>query len=257
MQSKLKGKLKNLTLLIGCSLFVMSAEAKVTVFAAASMTNALQEVADGYKKANPQEEIVFSFASSSVLARQINEGAPADIFVSADQKWMDFLVQKQAIEPQTRTNLVANRLVMIAPADSKLTTVNLTDKQWQQALKDSYLAVGDPDHVPAGLYAKAAFTYLNQWDDVNKKLARADNVRKALLLVEKGESPLGVVYATDAAASQKVKIVATFPAQSHPPVEYPTAMVKGHDNAESRAFFQYMTSPESKAVWEKYGFKAE
>jgi len=254
---QLKNKLKTVVVLIGCALFTLIAEAKVTVFAAASMTNALQEVADSYKKAHPQEDIVFSFASSSVLARQIGEGAPADIFVSADQKWMDFLAEKQAIEKQTRVNLVTNRLVMIAPKNSNLTSVNLTDKQWQQELNGSFLAVGDPDHVPAGLYAKAAFTYLNQWDDINKKLARADNVRKALLLVEKGESPLGVVYATDAAASRKVKVVATFPAESHPPVEYPAAVVKGRDNADNQAFFQYLTSPESKQIFEKYGFTAK
>lgn len=251
---QLKNKLKTVAVLIGFALSAAGAEAKVTVFAAASMTNALQEIADGYKRTNPQEEIVFSFASSSVLARQISEGAPADIFVSADQKWMDFLAEKQEIETKTRTDLVANRLVMIAPKNSRLTDVDLSDKQWQQALNNSYLAVGDPDHVPAGLYAKAAFTYLNQWDDINKKLARADNVRKALLLVEKGESPLGVVYATDAAASRKVKIVATFPVESHPPVEYPAAIVKGHDNEENRTFFQYMLSSQAKSVLEKYGF---
>lgn len=251
---RLKDKLKTIVILTGCTLSAVSPEAKVTVFAAASMTNALQEVAESYKQANPQEDIVFSFASSSVLARQISEGAPADIFVSADQKWMDFLAEKQSVEQSIRTDLVTNRLVMIAPKNSPLTNVDLTDKQWQQTLKDSYLAVGDPDHVPAGLYAKAAFTYLNQWDDINKKLARADNVRKALLLVEKGESPLGVVYATDAAASPKVKVVATFPVESHPPVEYPTAIVQGHDNAENRMFFQYLISPQSKIILEKYGF---
>ncbi|PVX32711.1 molybdate transport system substrate-binding protein [Pasteurella langaaensis DSM 22999] len=250
-------QLNRLLVVLGLSLVTLAAEAKVTVFAAASMTNALEEVTEQYKKVNPNEEVVLSFASSSVLARQITEGAPADVFVSADQKWMNFLADKQAIVPETRSNLVGNKLVMIAPKESKIKSVDLTNDKWQKLLEGSFLAVGDPDHVPAGIYAKTAFTYLKQWDAVEKKLARADNVRKALLLVEKAESPLGVVYATDAAAGKNVKVVATFPAESHLPIEYPVAIVKGHDNPETKAFFDYLKSDSAKAVYEKFGFTAK
>ncbi|TDQ57172.1 molybdate transport system substrate-binding protein [Mesocricetibacter intestinalis] len=241
----------------GAMLVSLSLQAKVTVFAAASMTNALQEVAAAYKKVNPEEEIVFSFASSSVLARQISEGAPADIFVSADQKWMNYLAEKQWIIADSRSDLVGNRLVMIAPKSSKITALDLTDEIWQRELKSSFLAVGDPEHVPAGIYAKSAFIYLNQWSALENKLARTDNVRKSLLLVEKGEAPLGVVYATDAAVSSNVKVVAVFPPESHAPVEYPVALVKAHDNAESRAFLNYMKSAAAKEIYAKFGFSAK
>ncbi|QIM68665.1 molybdate ABC transporter substrate-binding protein [Basfia succiniciproducens] len=252
--SKIKNIFIGLTLSCAVSLF---AEAKVTVFAAASMTNALEEVASDYKKVNPNEDIVFSFASSSVLARQITEGAPADIFISADQKWMDFLAEKDEIVKDSRVDLVGNKLVMIAPKTSKIEKVDLTNDKWQTALDKTYLSVGDPDHVPAGIYAKTAFTYLNQWAALENKLARAKNVRDALRLVEQGESPLGVVYATDAAISQKVKVVAIFPAESHPPVEYPAVIVKNKDNQESKAFFNYLKSDKAKTVFEKFGFSAK
>lgn len=250
-------QLNRLLMVLGLSIATFAVEAKVTVFAAASMTNALEEVAAQYKKVNPNEEIIFSFASSSVLARQISEGAPADLFVSADQKWMNFLAEKQAIEPETRSDLVGNKLVMIAPKNSKIEVVDLSNNKWQSQLAGTFLAVGDPDHVPAGIYAKAAFSYLKQWDTLEKKLARADNVRKALLLVEKAESPLGVVYATDAAAGKNVKVVATFPEQSHPAIEYPVAIVKDHDNQATKAFLSYLKSDSAKAVYEKFGFTAK
>lgn len=250
-------QLNRLLIVLGLSIATFAVEAKVTVFAAASMTNALEEVAAQYKKVNPNEEIIFSFASSSVLARQISEGAPADLFVSADQKWMNFLAEKQAIEPETCSDLVGNKLVMIASKNSKIEVVDLSNNKWQAQLAGTFLAVGDPDHVPAGIYAKAAFSYLKQWDTLEKKLARADNVRKALLLVEKAESPLGVVYATDAAAGKNVKVVATFPEQSHPAIEYPVAIVKDHDNQATKAFLSYLKSDSAKAVYEKFGFTAK
>ncbi|EIJ68807.1 molybdate ABC transporter substrate-binding protein [Pasteurella bettyae] len=252
-------KLKNIVvgLALSCAAISFSVQAKVTVFAAASMTNALQEVATEYKKVKPTEDVVFSFASSSVLARQITEGAPADMFISADQKWMDFLAEKNAIVPETRVDLVGNKLVMIAPKDSKTDKVDLTNDKWQTALNNTYLSVGDPEHVPAGIYAKTAFTYLKQWDALENKLARAKNVRDALRLVEQGESPLGVVYATDAAISEKVKVVATFPAESHPPVEYPMALIKEHDNQDTRAFLDYLKSDTAKAVFKKFGFSTK
>lgn len=168
---------------------------------------------------------------------------------------MDFLAEKGEIEAASRKTIAGNALVMIAPKESHIESVDLTDDQWQSALNGAFLAVGDPAYVPAGIYAKAAFTYLNQWDSLQKKLARADNVRKALLLVEKGEVPLGVVYQTDAMISaDNVKIVAVFPEKSHMPVEYPAAIVKGHERAETRDFFDYLHSAPAKAIFRQNGF---
>ncbi|MCK3658963.1 molybdate ABC transporter substrate-binding protein [Pasteurellaceae bacterium Pebbles2] len=234
-----------------------SAVAKITIFAAASMTNALQQVAEEYKKEKPNEEIVFSFASSSVLAKQIEQGAPADMFVSADLKWLDYLIEKKAIAENSRRILVGNNLVMIAPKNSKITQLDLSNSQWQAHLQGSYLAVGDPDHVPAGLYAKAALTHLGQWKDVEPKLARANNVRAALALVEQSESPLGIVYGTDAAASKKVNVVATFPEEAYPPVEYPVAITKGNERPDTNDFLNYLTSGKAKKVFIQYGFVAK
>lgn len=163
-----------------CAMLSVSAQAKLTVFAAASMTNVLEGMKTSYLKAHPEEEIDFSFASSSVLARQISQGAPADLFVSANQKWMDFLAEKNAIVPETRTNLVQNALVMIAPKNSQIAQLDVKNPQWQADLNGSYLAVGDPAHVPAGKYAQEALTSLNQWGGVEDKLARANNVRLCL-----------------------------------------------------------------------------
>lgn len=243
-----------LSTVAACAMLSVSAQAKLTVFAAASMTNVLEAAKTNYLKAHPEEEIDFSFASSSVLARQISQGAPADLFVSANQKWMDFLAEKNAIVPETRTNLVQNALVMIAPKNGQIAQLDVKNPQWQADLNGSYLAVGDPAHVPAGKYAQEALTSLNQWAGVEDKLARANNVRAALALVEQGESPLGIVYATDAVASQKVKVVATFPADSHAPIEYPAAIVTGHNNPESEAFLAYLKSDEAKAIFQKFGF---
>nr|WP_132023201.1 molybdate ABC transporter substrate-binding protein [Bisgaardia hudsonensis] len=232
----------------------LSTQAKITVFAAASMTNALEEVKTQYLQINPKAEIDLSFASSSTLARQISQGAPANIFISANQKWTDFLEKKEAIVKESRVNLVGNRLVMIAPKESNIMSVDLASSKWQSTLDNSYLAVGDPDHVPAGKYAKSAFIFLKQWDNLEAKLARANNVRGALALVEQGESPLGVVYATDAQASKKVKVVAIFPEDSHSPIVYPVTLIKGQDTEESKVFLSYLTSPESKKIFEKFGF---
>lgn len=249
---------KKAALVLLASLFMMqTAVAKVTVFAAASMTNALQQVAEDYKKQHPQQEIEFSFASSSVLAKQIDQGAPADIFLSANVKWMDFLTEKKALVENSKVILVKNGLVMIAPKASQVAKIDLTNAQWQQHLAGSYLAVGDPAHVPAGIYAKAALTNLGQWDAVENKLARANNVRAALALVEQGESPLGIVYSTDAQASQKVKVVATFPQNSYKAIEYPLAIVKDQDNQEVRAFYDYLKSAPAKKVLMEYGFITE
>ena len=237
--------------------FSFAASAKVTVFAAASMTDALQQVAKDYAKQNPKNKVVFSFASSSTLAKQIEEGAPADIFVSASNKWMKYLSEKDLTVKETEKVLVGNDLVLIAPAKSAVNSVDIAKVEWINALKDSYLSVGDPAHVPAGQYAEEALTKLNLWDKVQDRLARAKDVRGALALVERAEAPYGIVYSTDAKISQQVKTVAVFPADSHKPVVYPVSILKDHDNTDSRDFLKYLESDAAKKVLVGYGFSAK
>lgn len=237
--------------------FSFAASAKVTVFAAASMTDALQQVAKDYAKQNPKNEVVFSFASSSTLAKQVEEGAPADIFVSASNKWMKYLSEKDLAVKETEKVLVGNDLVLIAPVKSAVNSVDIAKGEWINALKDSYLSVGDPAHVPAGQYAEEALTKLNLWDKVQDRLARAKDVRGALALVERAEAPYGIVYSTDAKISQQVKTVAVFPADSHKPVVYPVSILKDHDNTDSRDFLKYLESDAAKKVLVGYGFSAK
>jgi molybdate transport system substrate-binding protein len=230
------------------------AAGKVTVFAAASLTNAMQDIAAQYQK-EKGVQVVSSFASSSTLARQIEQGAPADLFISADQQWMDYSISKQQIVENTRYTLLGNELVLVAAKASKIDKVEIDDKtQWIKLLGDSRLAVGDPDHVPAGIYAKEALQKLGAWSTLEPKLARASDVRGALALVEREEAPLGIVYGSDAIASKKVKVVGTFPASSHKPVEYPMAIVKDHEKPEVRAFYDYLKTPAASAIFKQYGF---
>lgn len=226
----------------------------ITVFAAASLTNALQDIATQYQK-EAQVNVVSSFASSSTLARQIDAGAPADIFISADQKWMDYAADKKNIDSASRKTLLGNSLVVIAPDNSPIKQLKI-DKQtpWVSLLKGGRLATGDPAHVPAGIYAQQALTSLGAWNSVAPHLAPAEDVRGALALVERGEAPLGIVYGSDAVASKGVKVVGTFPADSHPKVEYPLAIVKGHQNARVTAFWRYLQGPEAAAIFKQYGF---
>lgn len=228
--------------------------AKVTVFAAASLTNALQDIANDYQKANGVN-IVSSFASSSTLARQLAHGAPADLFISADQKWMDFAKAKQVIDEKSRVTLLGNELVLIAEQSSKLNNVTINEKtQWKSLLGNGRLAVGDPDHVPAGIYAKEALEKLGAWQTVSPLMARANDVRAALALVDRGEAPLGIVYGSDAMVSKGVKVVSVFPDNSHAAVEYPVAIVKGHDNPVVQGFYHYLSSPQAAEVFRRYGF---
>lgn len=255
--------MKNLTkistalLIAGLGFSVSASAAKVTVFAAASMTDALKQVAEDYTKQNPQNEVVFSFASSSTLAKQIEEGAPADIFVSASNKWMKYLSEKDLTVKETEKVLVGNDLVLIAPAKSAVNSVEISKGEWIDALKDSYLSVGDPAHVPAGQYAEEALTKLNLWDKVKDRLARAKDVRGALALVERAEALYGIVYSTDAKVSKNVKTVGIFPVDSHKPVVYPVAILKDHDNADSRDFLKYLESGVAKKVLVSYGFSVK
>ncbi|MFV8811860.1 molybdate ABC transporter substrate-binding protein [Yersinia enterocolitica] len=228
--------------------------ADITVFAAASLTNALQDIAVQYKK-EKQVDVVASYASSSTLARQIEQGAPADLFISADQQWMDYAIDKQQMVANTRYTLLGNELVLIAPKDSKITKVAIDKKtDWKKLLEGGRLAVGDPDHVPAGIYAKESLENLGAWATLAPEMARANNVRSAMALVERAEAPLGIVYGSDAIASDKVKVVGVFPEASHKPVEYPMAIVKGHENPTVTAFYDYLKSPAAAVIFKKYGF---
>lgn len=229
---------------------------KLTVFAAASLTNAMQDIASQYQKGQTVQ-IVSSFASSSTLARQIEQGAPADIFISADQQWMDYLSAKSAIDNRSRVTLLANKLVLIAPTASHPQPVSISKStHWNSLLKGQRLAVGDPDHVPAGIYARQALENLGSWQQLSPLMARSNSVRAALALVERDETPYGIVYASDALASKKVTVVGIFPPDSHQPVEYPLALVKGH-SASAGAFYRYLQGPEAAVIFKQYGFAAQ
>ncbi|HGK4839862.1 TPA: molybdate ABC transporter substrate-binding protein [Kluyvera georgiana] len=232
----------------------LAQDAKITVFAAASLTNAMQDIAKEYKK-EKNVDVVSSFASSSTLARQIEAGAPADLFISADQKWMDYAVDKKAIDAATRETLLGNSLVVVAPKASEQADIAVeANTPWTSLLKGGRLAVGDPDHVPAGIYAKEALQKLGAWETLSPKLAPAEDVRGALALVERSEAPLGIVYGSDAVASKGVKVVGTFPEDSHQKVEYPIAIIDGHKNATVSAFYDYLKGPQSSEIFKRYGF---
>lgn len=226
----------------------------ITVFAAASLTNAMQDIASQYQK-EKGVTVVSSFASSSTLARQLEQGAPADLFISADQQWMDDAVAKKSVITRTRYTLLGNDLVLIAPRSAAAKAVTLDPQtDWKTLLHGERLAVGDPDHVPAGIYAKEALQKLGAWDGVAPALAPANNVRAALALVERNETPYGIVYGSDAVASDKVQVVGRFPATSHKPVEYPMAIVNDHDTATVKAFYDYLKGPQAAAIFKHYGF---
>lgn len=232
----------------------MADETKITVFAAASLTNALQDIASAYKK-EKNVDVVASFASSSTLARQIEAGAPADLFISADQKWMDYAADEKSIDTATRQTLLGNSLVVVAPKASRQGEIAINTKtDWTHLLNGGRLAVGNPDHVPAGLYAKEALQKLGAWETLSPRLAPAEDVRGALALVERDEAPLGIVYGSDAVASKGVKVVGTFPEDSHQKVEYPMAVIDGHENAVVTAFYNYLKGPQASAIFKQYGF---
>lgn len=235
-------------------------QADVLIFAAASTTNAVNELARLAASEN-LPKIVPSFASSSALAKQIVNGAPADIFVSANVKWMDFLKERKLIEKRTRIDLVGNGLVLIAPTNGRLAKMPPADelsKVYPLAahLADGKLAMGNPDHVPAGLYGKEALTSLGLWATVEKNVAAAANVRAALALVERGEAEAGVVYSTDAAVvAKKVKIIGTFPESSHRRIIYPAAIIAGHANADVQNIYAFLASRKAAEIFQRYGFK--
>jgi molybdate transport system substrate-binding protein len=195
-----------------------------------------------------------SYAASSALARQIEAAAPADLFISADLEWMDYLAARRLIQPGSRVNLLGNRLVLIAPAGSAANFAVDRGMPLARTLGDGRLAMADPDSVPAGKYGKAALEALGAWNAVAARVARAENVRAALALVARGECPLGIVYATDAAAEPKVRVVGAFPTGTHPPIVYPAALTAASANPAARGFLEFLGSAETKPVFERYGF---
>jgi len=228
---------------------------QILVFAAASLTDAMQEASAAYGKTVPVT-VKSSFDSSAVLARQIEAGAPADVFFSADTKWMDYLQSRNLIQAASRKNVLGNRLVLIAPAQSQIQLKIAPHFPLAAALGKGRLATGDPDSVPAGRYARSALTNLGVWDEVAPRLARAENVRVALLYVARGEAPLGIVYASDALADKSVRVVDTFPADTHEPIVYPIALTTSAKK-QAAAFVAYLTGPQGHDIFVKYGFTVE
>jgi molybdate transport system substrate-binding protein len=225
------------------------------VFAAASLTEALRALAqDWAAKGHPAPRL--SFAASSALARQIEQGAPADLFASADEPWMDHLAQRDLIAPGTRVSPIGNALVLVTPAAQPRPVALARGTDLLGLLAGGRLAVGDPAHVPAGRYAQAALTWMGQWEALAPRLARAENVRAALLLVERGEAPFGIVYATDAAASRGVAVAGRFPPESHPPITYPFALTRrGAANPAAVALHAHLTGPAALPLWQRFGFQ--
>lgn len=243
-----------LKILISLALLLNSigayAEDKITVYAAASLTNALSEVSAQYSAA----KVVHAFAASSALAKQIENGAAADIFISADTKWMDYLQEKKRINNASRKDLLANTLVLIAPQGRGFKVSLDPSFDLAQAFTGK-LCTGDIDAVPAGIYAKQALSYLTWWQTIKSRVVGAQDVRAALVFVERGECAAGIVYATDAKISSKVELVATFPEASHLPIVYPAAQVNGsHSNKLASDYLNYLQSPRALAIFQKYGF---
>jgi molybdate transport system substrate-binding protein len=233
---------------------VAQAQDSVVVFAAASLKNALDEIAATWSKDTGKPNPKISYAASSALAKQLEQGAQADMFISADLDWMDYAAGKNLIKADTRFNLLGNKIVLIAPKDSKTTALAITGGDLAKALTGGKLSMGNVDAVPAGKYGKAALEKLGAWTAVKDSVAQAENVRAALLLVARGEAPLGIVYSTDAAAEPSVRIVATFPADSHPPITYPAALTRESKNADARNFLDFLRSAKARTVFEKQGF---
>ena len=229
------------------------AQEQITVFAAASLKNALDDANAAFTKATGLK-VVASYEASSALAKQIEQGAPADIFISADLRWMDYANEHKLIKPDTRVNLLGNKLVLIAPKDSRLDHVAIGDGfDIAKLAGDGRIAVADVKAVPAGLYAKAALEKLGAWTAAEPKLAQAENVRATLAFVARGETPVGIVYETDARIEPKVKIIGAFPDGSYPPVTYPVAATANGKTTAAR-YLSFLATPAAKAIFERYGF---
>lgn len=230
-----------------------TAAGTVTVFAAASLRNALDGIGADWTAATGNE-VKFSYAASGALAKQIENGAPADLFGSADLKWMEYAAEKKLIKPESRVALLGNALVLVASRDTSVDLESAPGFRLAEALGDSRLAMGIPGAVPAGTYAREALVKLGVWQQIESRTAGAENVRAALAFVARGEARFGIVYATDAARDPNVKVVGTFPADSHSPIVYPFALTHSSKNPLASAFLTFLTSPQAKAVFEKEGF---
>ena len=242
-----------------CSASVASAaepSAPLTVFAAASLKESLDEAAAAYRKASGQA-VRISYAASSALARQIEQGAPADVFLSADREWMDYLQERKLIDPATRKNLLGNTLVLVAPATGDIAPVEL--KSGVDLLPrlggNGRIALGLTASVPAGKYAKASFVSLGVWNSLQPRVAEAENVRAALMLVARGEAPLGVVYGSDAQAEPRVRVVGIFPGHVHAPIVYPVARIAASRNPRAAAFARWLGTPAAAKIFRAHGFK--
>jgi molybdate transport system substrate-binding protein len=236
------------------SIAALAQDKTLTVFAAASLKNALDDANKAFTAKNGVKTVV-SYAATSALAKQIEAGAPADVFISADEQWMDYAVQHKLVKSDTRFDLLGNKLVLIAAKDSKLGNVPIGQGfDIAKLAGDGRIAVADVSSVPAGKYAKAALTKLGAWAGAEKKLAMAENVRAALAYVGRGEAPIGIVYATDAAVEPKVKVIGTFPDGSHPKIIYPVAATVTTKNPDVAGYLAFLRSSTAKGVFEHYGF---
>ncbi len=232
----------------------LMAQEQIMVFAAASLKNALDDTNAAFTKATGVKTTT-SYAASSALAKQIEQGAPAEVFISADLQWMDYLGERKLIKPDSRINLLGNKLVLIAPADSKIANVAIGQGFDIAKLAGSgRIAVADVNAVPAGRYAKAALEKLGSWAAAEPKLAQAENVRATLAFVARDETPIGIVYETDAKVEPKVKIIGAFPDGSHPPVTYPVAATASATKQSVSQYLHFLRTPAAKAIFEKYGF---
>lgn len=226
---------------------------KVTVFAAASLKNALDAVSAAWA-ADAGKDTAISYAASSALAKQIESGAPADVFISADRDWMNYLTEKKLVGAGTAIDLLGNEIVLVAPRDSSAEIAIAKDFALAKLLDGGKLAMGDVKAVPAGKYGKAALEALGVWSSVESQVAQAENVRAALKLVSTGEAPLGIVYRTDAQAEPGVKVIGTFPADSHPPIVYPVALIAGSQNPDAAAFVTFLQAAKAQAIFRDQGF---
>ena len=231
----------------------LAAADSVTVFAAASLKEAMDDQGRRFERATGNKVIV-SYGASSTLAKQIEAGAPADLFISADLEWMDYLDERRLVAARTRVELLRNSLVLIAPSSSSATLRIAPNFGLAAALGTQRLAMANPDGVPAGKYAKSALETLGVWRSVEGRIARTENVRAALAFVSRGEAPFGIVYRTDALADKGVRIVDEFPAASHAPIVYPAAVLAGSKSASARPLLEYLRSEPARSVWARFGF---
>ena len=252
MKSALRACLLLTACLFGLQSFAADSEKALTVFAAASLTNALQDLGDAFTK-DSSIPVRFSFAASSTLARQIENGSRADLFFAADLEWMDYLQARNLIQAATRHDVLGNQLVLIAPLSSKISLKIAPHFALAAAVGSGRLATGDPDSVPVGRYAHEALANLGVWDQVAPRLVRTDSVRSALAFVDRGEAELGIVYRTDAMVDKNVRVVDTFPADSHMPIVYPAALTAGA-GADAAKFLAYVRGPAGDLTFKHYGF---